>query len=106
MTDDRRLPLDHEPLNRAERRAQRYAPNRGRPDPHAIAAPEAQAGDGSGQRPEDERAGRGGDDAEAFAGGGGVDVTRRTGPGTGGATERDGRMPEHEAMHRGNQPNS
>ena len=32
--------------------------------------------------------------------------TNMTGAGTGGATEKDGRLPHHEGMHLGNQPNS
>lgn len=32
--------------------------------------------------------------------------TRQTGAGTGGATETDERLPHHEGMHLGNQPNS
>jgi hypothetical protein len=36
---------------------------------------------------------------EAVTGSGDQDVTRRTGPGTGGATETAGRMPHHEGVH-------
>ena len=100
MTDDRSLPIDHEPLNRAERRAQRYRPNAGQVDPHAIVATPgaddapAVAGDV--------------DDTldEAVAGSGSGDVTRMTGAGAGGATESDGRVAHHEGVHLGNQPNS
>jgi hypothetical protein len=107
MTDDRSLPLDHEPLNRAERRARRYKPNLGKPDPHAVTVdPAAEAALMSATPPEDEAAGIGGDDDGSFARSGSGDVTKLTGTGTGGATEHDGRMPEHEGMHRGNQPNS
>ena len=96
MTDDRSLPIDHEPLNRAERRAQRFRPNAGQVDPHAITATPAA----------DESIAVEGDDAEAFTRSGSGDVTRLTGAGTGGATESDGRVPHHEATHLGNQPNS
>jgi hypothetical protein len=96
MTDDTSLPIDHEPLNRAERRAARFRPNAGQPDPHAVGA----------QPVLDESAGLGGDDAEAFTRSGSGDVTRMTGAGTGGATESDGRQPHHEGTHFGNQPNS
>jgi hypothetical protein len=95
MTDDRSLPLDHEPLNREERRAARFRPNAGRRDPHAVAAEPAA----------DETAGKGGDDAEASARTGGGDVTRRTGAGSGGPTESAGRQPHDEAKHLGNVPN-
>ena len=100
MTDDRSLPIDHEPLNRAERRAQRYRPNAGQADPHAVVATpvaeEAPAVGGAADEAVD----------EAVAGSGGGDVTRLTGAGTGGATESDGRVAHHEGVHLGNQPNS
>lgn len=102
MTDDRSLPIDHEPLNRAERRAQRYRPNAGQADPHAIiATPGAeQAAEAAGDV-DDAVA-----DDEAVARGGSGDVTRTTGAGAGGATESDGRVAHHEGVHLGNQPNS
>jgi hypothetical protein len=50
--------------------------------------------------------GTGGADQEAYTGRPDQDVTRLTGPGTGGATESDGRVPNHEGVHLGNQPNS
>jgi hypothetical protein len=99
MTDDRSLPIDHEPLNRAERRAQRYRPNAGQADPHAIVATPG-AEEGSAVAGEDDAA----DEAVARSGSG--DVTRMTGAGTGGATESDGRLAHHEGVHLGNQPNS
>ena|SRR5829696_7618871 len=99
MTDDRSLPIDHEPLNRAERRAQRYRPNAGQPDPHAVGA-----GPASDEASEPEAPGGG--DAEAVTRSGSGEVTRLTGAGTGGATESDDRMPHHEGTHYGNQPNS
>ncbi|HKF85371.1 MAG TPA: hypothetical protein VKB30_06275 [Candidatus Limnocylindrales bacterium] len=95
MTDDASLPIDHEPLNRAERRAQRYRPNAGQPDPHAV---------GGGPVPDETPTEGGG--GESFAESGSGDVTRLTGAGTGGATESDGRVAHHEGVHLGNQPNS
>jgi len=89
MTDD-------QPLNREQRRAARYRPNEGQPDPHAVGGGPVAEG----------AAGQGGDGAEAMARSGGGDVTRRTGPGTGGATESDERLPHHEGSHFGHQPNS
>jgi hypothetical protein len=99
MTDDRSLPIDHEPLNRAERRAQRYRPKAGHVDPHAIVAtpgPDEAAVDGDVDGTVD----------EAVARSGSGDVTRMTGAGTGGATESDGRVAHHEGVHLGNRPNS
>jgi hypothetical protein len=96
MTDDDSLPLDHEPLNRAERRAARFKPKMGLPDPHAV----------GGGPVADEAAGLGGDDAQSFARSGSGNVTHLTGAGTGGATESDERVTGHEGVHRGNQPNS
>jgi hypothetical protein len=100
MTDDRSLPMDHEPLNRAERRAQRYRPNAGQADPHAVVATP-----GAEEAPEAAGAVDEVDD-EALARSGSGDVTRMTGAGTGGATESDGRVAHHEGVHLGNQPNS
>lgn len=97
MTDEQRQPEPAEPpLNREQRRAARFRPNAGQPDPHAV-------GDGPVA---DEQAGLGGDDSQAFARSESGDVTRMTGPGTGGATESDDRQPHHEGAHFGNQPNS
>ena len=96
MSDDRSLPIDHEPLNRAERRAQRYRPNAGQADPHAVVATP-----GTDEAP---AAAAAVDEAVARSGSG--DVTRMTGAGTGGATESDGRVAHHEGVHLGNQPNS
>ena len=100
MTDDRSLPIDHEPLNRAERRAQRYRPEAGKADPHAIVATPgvdkvAEAMTAADQAPRD-----------AVARSGSGDVTQMTGAGAGGATESDGRVAHHEGVHLGNQPNS
>jgi hypothetical protein len=100
MTDDRSLPIDHEPLNRAERRAQRYRPNAGQADPHAVVAnPGAEEAPASAAAVDDTL-----DEAVTRSGSG--DVTRMTGAGTGGATESDGRVAHHEGVHLGNQPNS
>jgi hypothetical protein len=100
MTDDRSLPIDHEPLNRAERRAQRYHPNAGQPDPHGVLANPTDAS-------VDTRAGLEGEDPGAVTvSGGRGDVTHMTSPGTGGATESGTRQPHHEGAHFGNQPNS
>jgi len=104
MTDDTSLPIDHEPLNRAERRAARFKPKMGQPDPHAVNA--GPAADEAGGSQVDERAGLDGDDSESFTRSGSGNVTRLTGAGTGGATESDGRQPHHEGVHLGNQPNS
>ena len=101
MTDD-------QPLNREQRRAARFRPNAGQPDPHAVAGDvgETVPDETVATAIDDEAAGQGGDDAEAFARGGGGDVTRTTGAGAGGATESGDRMPHHEGAHYGNQPNS
>ena len=100
MTDDRNLPIDHEPLNRAERRAQRYRPNAGQADPHAIVATPAAEEALEAAGPDNVV------DDEAVARSGSGDVTHMTGAGTGGATESDGRVAHHEGVHLGNQPNS
>jgi hypothetical protein len=50
--------------------------------------------------------GQGGDDQGSYTGRPDQDVTNLTGAGTGGATETAGRLPHHEGMHLGNQPNS
>ena len=102
MTDDRSLPMDHEPLNRAERRAQRYRPNAGQADPHAVVAtPVADEAPG-GAATRDAAV----PDDEAVARSGSGNVTKMTGAGAGGATESDGRVAHHEGVHLGNQPNS
>jgi hypothetical protein len=102
MTDDRDLPIDHEPLNRAERRAQRYRPKAGQADPHAIVATPGTDEAPEAAREVDEPVA----DDEAVARSGSGDVTRMTGAGAGGATESDGRVAHHEGVHLGNQPNS
>jgi len=92
--DDRpTLPLDHEPLNREERRRRQFrrgtqpTPSPEEPDPHNPAF------------------GRGGDDQASYTGTPDQDVTRLTGAGTGVAVESDGRVTHHEAMHLPNRPN-
>jgi hypothetical protein len=87
MSDDRSLPLDHEPLNRAERRAAKFHQRAGRPDPHAVAAP----------APGDEVA-PGGDAASAG------DEGSAAGAGSGGASETNERKPHHEGGHVGVTP--
>ncbi|HEV8488508.1 MAG TPA: hypothetical protein VGQ58_01830 [Candidatus Limnocylindrales bacterium] len=47
-----------------------------------------------------------GDDTESYAGRPDQGIVKTTGAGTGGATESDERVKEHEGQHRGNQPNS
>ena len=82
-----------EPLNREQRRARRFGrANHG--DPHSV--PERKNNPAFGT----------GDDNQSYAGRPDQDVVALTGTGTGGATESDERVPEHEGMHRGNQPNS
>ncbi len=82
-----------QPLNREERRARRFGrANHG--DPHTV--PERKNNPAFGT----------GDDAGAYAGRPDQDVVELAGAGTGGATESDERVPEHEGQHRGNQPNS
>ncbi len=47
-----------------------------------------------------------GDDTESYAGRPDQGIVKTTGPGTGGATQSDDGVKEHEGQHRGNQPNS
>jgi hypothetical protein len=47
-----------------------------------------------------------GDDTESYAGRPDQGIVKTTGPGTGGATQSDEGVKEHEGMHRGHQPNS
>jgi hypothetical protein len=85
--------MTDQPLNREQRRAERF---------------------GSGDKVQDnlrhERENNPafgtGDDDGSYAGRPDQDVVRTTGAGTGGATESDGRLTHHEGMHLGNQPNS
>jgi hypothetical protein len=105
MTDDRDLPLDHEPLNRAERRAARYKPKMGLPDPHAVGAAALPDESAPGGAVPGESAGSDGG-GQSFARSGSGNVTHLTGAGTGGATETDERVGGHEGAHRGGQPNS
>jgi hypothetical protein len=47
-----------------------------------------------------------GDDTESYAGRPDQGIVKTTGAGTGGATQSDERVKEHEGVHKGNQPNS
>jgi hypothetical protein len=78
-------------LNREQRRAQAFGKGRVTPDP-ANPWPASE---------ENPAFGRGGDDQAAYTGRPDQDVTRLTGPGTGGATETDGRRPHHEGARPG-----
>jgi len=82
---------DPPPLNREQRRREKFGhgsrTDKRSPD-DAWPAQEANPAFGSG-----------GDDAAAYAGTPDQDVTRETGPGTGGATEQAGRAPRHEGTH-------
>jgi hypothetical protein len=99
--------MTDQPLNREQRRAERYRPDAGRPDPHDVLARGSEADAATEAGPvADEAAGPGGDDSQAFARSGSGDVSRTTGAGAAGATESDDRMPNHEGAHYGNQPNS
>ena len=80
--------------NREQRRAEKFG--RHRPT----------AGGGAPDQPWPETQpnpafGRGGDDQAAYTGRADQDVTRLTGPGTGGATEEEGQRPHHEGTHAG-----
>jgi len=89
------------PLNREQRRAQRFHPHStARQDglqtqrennTGFLATPPAPSSDGP---------------AESSATSATQGPTEQTGAGTGGATETDDRLPHHEGMHLGNQPNS
>ena len=92
MTDE------DQPGNREQRRAERFGHADGLQDNHQPASENNPAVSGAGGGP--------GDDSGSYTGRPDQDVTRLTGAGTGGATESDGRLPHHEGMHLGNQPNS
>jgi hypothetical protein len=81
------------PLNREQRRAQKFG-KAGKVHEHVPGDPWPE----SGANP---AFGRGGDDQAAYAGRPDQDVTRETGPGTGGATEQKGQRPQHEGAHAG-----
>jgi hypothetical protein len=77
---------ESQPLNREQRRAARFG--RHRPDPHEpwpVNKPNPALGDAVAGRPDQ-------------------DQTDLTGPGTGGASEPDGRTPHHEGTHPGTKP--
>lgn len=97
--DDRpTLPLDHEPLNREERR--RAASGRAGLGRAAGEGGEAADADAVRDRPAPGTPGTG-----ASAGRPDQDVTRRTGAGAGGATESGGRLTHHEGIHLPSRPN-
>ena len=104
MTDD-------QPLNREQRRAARFRPGVGRLDPHDVlgraeAEAEGQEAADAGSPPQDEPrlAADDGGSAKAHVTSGSGDVVHTTGPGTGGATESDGRMRHHEGSQVGHPP--
>jgi hypothetical protein len=88
----------HEPMNREQRRAAEHGGQDQRQDNLRPESENNPALSGAGGGP--------GDDQGSYTGRPDQDVTRLTGAGTGGATESDGRVPHHEGMHLGNQPNS
>jgi hypothetical protein len=97
-SDPRGGPPPGAPLNREQRRAERFgAADRAQDNllPESANNPASGAG-GGGE----------GDDSASYAGRPDQDVTRLTGAGTGGATESDDRLTHHEGVHLGNQPNS
>jgi hypothetical protein len=91
---------DHEqdqPLNREQRRAQRFGSEDHRQD---DLRPESENNPSSGRS-------RGGtDDASDTFAGGNRDVEGLSGSGTGGATESDDRIRNREGIYLGNDPNS
>ena len=86
-------PAETPPLNREQRRAQKFG-KAGKVHEHVAGDPWPE----SGPNP---AFGQGGDDQAAYAGRPDQDVTRETGPGTGGATEQKGQRPQHEGAHAG-----
>lgn len=83
---------ENEPqLNRDQRRRAKFGGGRPAADPNEP-WPQADANPAFG---------RGGDDQAAYAGRPDQDVTRNTGPGTGGATQEPTQRPEHEGAHAG-----
>lgn len=89
------------PLNREQRRAQKFHRHRGGRQDNLQTQRENNTGF-LGEPPEP--VAEGASEAVATSSTGGE--TKETGPGTGGATESDGRVPHHEGQHLGNQPNS
>jgi hypothetical protein len=98
MTDRNPSDDQDQPLNREQRRAAEHGGGDDRQDNLLAESENNPAFSGSGGGP--------GDDSAAYTGRPDQDVTRLTGAGTGGATESDGRLPHHEGIHLGNQPNS
>ncbi len=76
--------------NREQRRQEKFGGGRAN-DQSGWPTTEPNPVFGGGEAPE-----------EAITGRPDQDQTKLTGPGTGGATEQDGRMPEHEGTHGGN----
>jgi hypothetical protein len=98
---------DEQPLNREQRRAARYRPDAGRPDPHDVLGRTEDVGEAdAGAVPLDEprKVADDGGSAKAHATSGSGDVLQTTGPGSGGATESDGRMRHHEGSQVGHPP--
>lgn len=81
--------------NREQRRRERYGPTGTGATKPGAPWPDSR---------DNPALGRGGDDQEAHAGTPDQGVTRTTGPGTGGASEPDGRTPHHEGAHPGTKP--
>ena len=103
---------DQQPLNREQRRAAKFRPGVGQLDPHDVlgraeAEAEASASAGETETPPDDEPRKVADDggsSQAHATAGSGDVVHTTGPGTGGATESDGRMGHHEGSQVGHPP--
>jgi hypothetical protein len=87
-----------QPMNREQRRAERFGSPDNRQDNLATQGENEALGGGAATTP-------GGEGNEALPGGN-RDVAGLSGAGTGGATESDDRLLHHEGMHLGNQPNS
>ena len=90
--------MTDQPLNREQRRAAERAKPDQQQDNLLPQSENNPAFSGSGGGP--------GDDSAAYTGRPDQDVTRLTGPGTGGATEDRGRITNREDIHLGTQPNA
>ena len=78
---------DEQPMNREQRRAQKFGKHRPTADqPWPPSEPNPAVG------------------SDAVAGRPDQDQTDLTGPGTGGATQSDGRTPHYEGVHPGTKP--
>ena len=80
-----------QPMNREERRRAQFGKHRHAATP-TTPWPQSETNPAFG---------RGGDDQEAYTGRPDQDVTKTTGPGTGGATEEPTQRPAHEGTHAG-----